>query len=81
MKIPWQSPQPLRRFDTGGEGADQLQLALGQDGLFGVEADPNTGFAALNRFNNRELSTAGILNADQIAGMERRGCQGISPRG
>jgi hypothetical protein len=49
--------------------------------LFGVEADPQAGFAALDRFDNRELGSAGLLNADQIAGMERRGCQGISPRG
>jgi hypothetical protein len=48
--------------------------------LFGVKADAQAGFAALNRFDNRELGSAGFLYTDQVAGMERRGCQEISPR-
>jgi hypothetical protein len=42
--------------------------------------DSQASFAALDRFDNRELSSAGFLNTDQVAGMERRGCQEISPR-
>ena len=79
-EIPRRSPQPLRWISTGGQGANLLQLALGQNGLFGVEANPQAGFAALDRFNNRELGSAGFLNTDKVAGMERRGCQEISPR-
>jgi hypothetical protein len=48
--------------------------------LFGVETDPQASFAALDRLDNRELGSAGFLNTDQVAGMERRGCQEISPR-
>jgi hypothetical protein len=48
--------------------------------LFGVKTNPQASFAALDRFDNRELGSAGFLNTDQVAGMERRGCQEISPR-
>ena len=79
-EIPRRSPQPLRCIGTGGQGANQLQLALGQYRLFGVKTNPQAGFAALDRFDNRELGSAEFLNTDQVAGMERRGCQEISPR-
>jgi hypothetical protein len=80
LEVPRRSPQPLWHISAGGQGADQLQLTLGQNGLFGVKADTQAGFAALNRFDNRELGSAGFLYTDQVAGMERRGCQEISPR-
>jgi hypothetical protein len=61
---PRQSPQPLRCINTGGQGANQLQLALGQDRLLGVKADAQAHFAALNGFNHRKLCSAGLLYAD-----------------
>jgi len=80
LECPRQSPQPIRCISTGWQGANQIQLALGQHNGFGIKTNFQASFAALDGFNNRELGSAGFLNTDQVAGMERRGCQEISPR-
>ena len=54
----------------------QLDLPLGQDHGFGIETKVQAQLAALNGFNNGQLGSAGLLNADQVAVVERRGAQG-----
>jgi hypothetical protein len=53
-----------------------LDLALGQDHRFGVETKVQAQLAALNGFNNGQLGSTGLLNADQVAVVEGRGAQG-----
>jgi hypothetical protein len=80
LECPRQSPQPIRCISTGRQGANQLQLALGQHNGFGIEADFQARFAALNGFDDGELGSTRLLDTDQIAGMERCRGQEISPR-
>jgi hypothetical protein len=55
-------------------------LALWQHLRLGVESDLEPQLAALHRLDQPKAGTTGLQNADQIAVVEGRRCQGISPR-
>ena len=65
-----------RAKEGAQQGAQQGGLPLGQNHGFGVEAKTQAQLAALHGFDNRQLGSASVLNADQVAVVERRGAQG-----
>jgi hypothetical protein len=69
---------PVHPHQTAG--AEKFNLALGQHLRLGVESDLEPQLAALHRLNQPKAGTAGLQNTDQIAVVEDRSCQGISPR-
>ena len=80
-EAPRQSPQTRRRIATGGQGAQQLQLPKREQLFFGGKAELDPCLAALERKDYCQLGATGLLYADQVAAVELRGRQRISPRG
>jgi hypothetical protein len=64
LECPRQSPQPIRCISAGWQGANQLQLTLGQHNGLGIEANLQARFAALDGFDNSELGSTRLLDTD-----------------